>query len=68
MYALGLALSLPPAPLEPDLESAAGALQEAHEAAPERWWIEVDLAELVYDWYRWQKRLRHSRVNRKIRS
>jgi hypothetical protein len=48
LYALGLALSLPPAPLEPDLESAASALQEAHEAAPERWWIEVDLAELVY--------------------
>ena len=48
MYALGLALSLPPAPLEPDLSAAAEALQAAHKAAPERWWIEVDLAERVY--------------------
>ena len=48
MYALGLALSLPPAPLEPDLNAATEAFLAAHEAAPERWWIEVDLAEQVY--------------------
>ena len=48
MYALGLALSLPPSPLEPDLASATQAFQEAIQAAPERWWVEVDLAELVY--------------------
>ncbi len=47
-HALGLALSLPPAPLSPDLEAAQSALTAALEAAPDRWWIEVDLAELVY--------------------
>lgn len=47
-HALGLALSLPPAPLSPDLAGAEAALSAAIAASPDRWWIEVDLAEMVY--------------------
>ena len=48
LHALGLALSLPPAPLGPDLDAAEAALSAALEASPDRWWIEVDLAEMIY--------------------
>ena len=48
MHALGLALSLPPAPLSPDLVSAQEALESALDSAPERWVIKVDLAERIY--------------------
>ncbi len=48
LHALGLAMSLPPAPLEPDRDAAAEVLLSAMEAAPERWEIPVDLATLVY--------------------
>lgn len=47
-HALGLALSLPPEPLEPDRAGAEAALTAALKAAPDRWWIEVDLAEMIY--------------------
>lgn len=48
LHALGVALSLPPEPLEPDLDAAEENLLQARELAPDRWQIEVDLAVLVY--------------------
>ena len=47
-HALGLALSLPPEPLGPDLEGAERELLLAQTAAPDRWQVTVDLAVLVY--------------------
>ena len=48
MHALGIAMALPPAPMSPDLDGAEEALTSALKAAPERLWIQVDLAELIY--------------------
>ena len=48
VHALGLALALPPEPLEPDLAAAEEQLLAARAAAPDRWQIDVDLAVLVY--------------------
>ena len=45
--ALGLALALPPRPLEPKLGAARKALQKAMELSPERLTPVVDLAEFV---------------------
>lgn len=47
-HALGLAIALTPAPLEPDLDRAELLLQQAAAAAPERYVISVDLAEFVH--------------------
>lgn len=47
-YAHGLALSLPPLVLEPDLEGAEAAFQRSIAAAPERLAPKVDLALFVY--------------------
>lgn len=47
-HALGLALALPPEPLQPDLDGAEQALLSALESAPSRWMIAVDLADQVY--------------------
>ncbi len=47
-YAQGLALSLPPPALRPDLEGARAAFEKAIEAAPERLTPQVDLALYVY--------------------
>ena len=47
-HALGLALALPPEPLQPDLAGAERELLAAMEAAPHRWMAGVDLVVQVY--------------------
>jgi len=47
-HAFGLSLSLPPEPMEPDLEKAERELKLAMEAAPNRWLVKYDLATQVY--------------------
>lgn len=59
--ALGLALALPPTPLQPDLDRAEQLLEEATRARPGRLSPQVDLATLVYarrgDAARWRETL-----------